>query len=519
MMPPWPDVALFRFHGIHFLLSLASHDAAGGPSGETGSKAEPAGFRPKRMLLMFTFYFRRLAVVLGFVVMGAMTSPGFGQPAGGSANAVPPASGDLPWTLERALARAMEANAELLAAKHEFERQEGMRLQVRARLLPSVSANAGLNERAQGLVDESPLQRFQPPSPENAVALYSYDVRLEIRQLVFDGFSSWNQIKRQQLISRQAYLTLHSTVLRTVSSVRQAFDAIQMRTALVTAEERRVEEFVQLVEWTRRKHLVGEVPEFELLRAEAELQGARAELAEAGRTLGQTEQSFRRLLQARDGGEPLRLDGKFQPRDFRLPLDEAIAQARANRPDLEGAALAVDAARRNERSVAGRYLPRVEAFASYGTRSSYYNSAVRLEGWTFGAMGQWSLFEGGAARGQKISLRAELRAAEDKLSETQHHITSRLRELYHGLQQARVSLEAQERSVGLSTRASRDARRLFEVGQASLEQVLQSGMTHRRAESRFGEAVYNFNAIVADIESSVGGRLADSLVISDRWKP
>jgi hypothetical protein len=24
---------------------------------------------------------------------------------------------------------------------------------------------------------------------------------------------------------------------------------------------------------------------------------------------------------------------------------------------------------------------------------------------------------------------------------------------------------------------------------------------------------------VADIESSVGGRLADSLVISDRWKP
>ena len=44
-------------------------------------------------------------------------------------------------------------------------------------------------------------------------------------------------------------------------------------------------------------------------------------------------------------------------------------------------------------------------------------------------------------------------------------------------------------------------------------------MTHRRAESRFGEAVFNFNAIVADIESSVGGRLADSLVISDRWKP
>lgn len=423
------------------------------------------------------------------------------------------------WTLERSLARAIEANADVLMAKHEFERQEGMRLQVRARLLPTLAASGGANERGQGLVDESPLQRLQPPSPETAVALYSYDVRLEVRQLLFDGFSSWHQLKRQQLVSKQSFLTLQTTVIRTASQVRQAFDAVQMRTSLAAAERRRVEEFEQLVEWTKRKHAVGDIPEFELLRAEAELQSARAEQAESARALGQAEQAFRRLLQISDGGEPLRLEGSFAAREFKLPLGEAISRAKANRPDLEGASVAVEAARRNERAMNGRYLPRVEVFASYGSRSSYYNSAVRLEGMTFGAVGQWSLFEGGASRGQRVVLRAERRAAEDRLTDAEHQITSRLRELYAGLEQARVALEAQTKSVSLSARASRDARRLYEVGQASLEQVLQSGMTSRRAESRFGEAVFTYNSIVADIEFSVGGQLGDSLAIPDRWKP
>ncbi|MEX2044845.1 MAG: TolC family protein [Opitutus sp.] len=424
-----------------------------------------------------------------------------------------------PWTLELALARAMEANPELTAARHEVERLEGVRLQVRAGLLPRVTASAGVNERAEGLVDQSPGQRLLPPSAETSVALYGYDLRIELRQVVFDGLKSWHELKRQDLLGRESFLRLRDTVVRTATLVRQAFDAIQMRKVLVAAEERRVEEFQQLIEWTSRKHAVGELAEFELLRAQAEFYGALAERAEARRALGESEQTFRRLLQMPGIEGRLQLEGEFVPRVFTLPLDEAVAQARIHRPDLQGAALAVEAARRNERAQTGRYLPRIEVFGSYGNRSSYYNSAVQLEGWTIGAAGQWSLFEGGAIRGQQISLRAERRAAESRLADFEYRISSQVRELYQGLEQSRVAMEAQERSVQLSMRASRDARLLYEAGQASLEQVLQAGMTHRRAESRFGEAVYNYNALVAEIEYAVGGQLGDSIAVPGTWKP
>ena len=467
--------------------------------------------------LKLPFFLRRLSAVGAFAV--AWQAFGAESTMGSGTTAKPTTAAENAWTLERALDRAMEANGELLAAKHEFERQEGIRLQVRARMLPSIAVSGSANQRQQGLVDEAPSQRLRPPTADSAVALSSYDLRIEIRQLVFDGFGTWNQVKRQQLVAKQAYLNLHATALRTASQVRQTFDAVQMRTGMLNSESRRVEEFEQIVSITARKQAVGEIPEFELLRAEAELQGARAEMADASRALGQARQGFRRLLQISDQAEALHLSGEFQPREFKLPLDEAISRAVANRPDLEGAALAVEAAKRNERSQKSRYVPRVEIFGNYGARSSYYDSSYRLEGWTVGTAGQWSLFEGGAGRGQDAVLRAERRAAEDKLIDTKHQITSRLREFYQGVEQAKVAMESQAKSVSLATRAARDARRMFEAGQANLEQVLQAGVTRRRAESRYSEAVYTYNSLVADIEFSVGGQLGDSVPLTTRWKP
>src|SRR5262245_54151197 len=86
-----------------------------------------------------------------------ITLPAWAQPSTRMAN--PEAALPSSWTLQAALGRAFEYNADLLAAKHEFERQQGLRVQFLARLLPSVSLQGSLNERESALVDLSPSQR------------------------------------------------------------------------------------------------------------------------------------------------------------------------------------------------------------------------------------------------------------------------------------------------------------------------------------------------------------------------
>ena len=332
------------------------------------------------------------------------------------------------WTLEHAIARALQANADLLDAKYNFERQEGTKLQFVAQMLPQVSGSATMDQRQRTLVDYDPrsLALGVPPSALTAVAVFDYDVRVEVRQTVFDGLSSWNQVRRQQLLTKQSFLTLKSVVIQTVSLVRQAFDGIQLRTAVVDSEERRLDEYTQLVDMTARKQAAGEIPEFELLHAQAEMESVRADLAEARRALGQAQQTFRRLLQLPDSAATITVVGKFEPRPFDLPLEKAIGLARANRPDLEAAELAVRAARQNEKSEHGTYVPKVDAFAYYDARSSYYNSGVQRNGWTVGLLGQWNIFDGGAARGRRMVMRAERHTAENHLTQTEHEIVSKL---------------------------------------------------------------------------------------------
>ena len=422
------------------------------------------------------------------------------------------------WDLPAALQRAMQANPNIQAARFEAEREEGVRLQVQARLLPRVSASASTDERSSSLIDRSPYEFNLPPSNRSAVARWGYDLRVEVRQLVFDGLSSWNSAQRQKLRQRQAVLNLMNVANQTVGAVRQAYDAVLVRRAQLAAERQRVTDLMQLTDWAARKQALGAIAEYELLTVQAQLEQARAELADIERDHIFAEQEFRRLLLLPGDAGPLGLTGKFEPRVFELAYSVALGLAFQHRPDLESATLAVAAGKRQERAIIGGYLPRFDVFASFAERTSYYNSARTLDGWTIGAMGSWNLFDAGESRGRRLAARAERRQAETRLTQVEHNIGSRLREQYQGLDQARAAVVAQDAARQLAARAHHQAQRLYTNGQVSLESVLQSQLTARQADNRYLDVVYRFNVLVAQIEFAIGGVAAEPPAAAP-WKP
>lgn len=429
-----------------------------------------------------------------------------------------PADVPLPavWDLPAALERAMQANPEIRAAQWEAEREEGMRLQVRARMLPRVNAVASTDERQDSLIDRSPSEFSQPPSQRSAVSKWGYDLRIEVRQTVFDGFSTYNLAERQRLRQRQALLRVTAVANEVVMAVRQAYDAVLVRRAQLAAEKQRVADLAQLADYAARKQAVGEIPELDLLNAQSLLQIARAEQSDIERELTFAEQQFGRLLQLPETAAPLALSGDFAARTFELEYSTASALAFKHRPDLESAVLAVEASRRQITALKGEALPRFDAFASWSNRSSYYDSSRTLDGWTIGASGSWSLFDGGESRGRRRAALAERRIAEVKLDDLELQIGSRLRELYQALAQTRKSVDAQESGRQFAARAFQVARRLYENGQTSLEKVLQAQMISRQAENRYLDAVFRYNATVAQIEQAIGGAATDQPAA---WKP
>lgn len=412
------------------------------------------------------------------------------------------------WTIEKALQRASEANPDLVAARLDYERQRGVLMQVRAKLLPQLGLSASADKRAEGLIDRTREEFTRPPDTRSFVASSSFDARIEVRQALFDGFESWNQTKRYRALEEQARLTMEAMARRTEALVQQTFDAVLWRREAMVRETERLAGLRQVVDATIRKQVVGEVAEFERFRAEAELELAKSDLVQAKSNLARAEQALRRLLMIPNdetAGTALILEGELKPRSITTTLAGAIKMAHAHRPDLAAADATLKAAQYGSRAANSGYLPRIDAYVAYGARSSYFDESHRLEGFSGGAVARWSLFDGLETRGRVRAQLAERRAAEVRLGDVNFQIDSQLKELFAGLELSQSAVDSQRAATDLAKRSVAQARRLHQLGQTSFEQVLQAEVSSRRAELGYLEAIFNHNATIAQIEYSVGG--------------
>lgn len=402
--------------------------------------------------------------------------------------------------MERALARALQANPDVQVALVNVQRVDGLRLQTAASVLPRLGFTGSLDRRAEGLIDRTANELSSPASLRTAVADRSYDVRLTLRQNLFDGLSSWQQLKRMALLKKKASVDARELYQRVASQVRQAYDGALFRQTIVETRRDAVRDLRHLAEVAQKRFAAGQISEFESLRAQSALQSAAADQAQADSDLARAEEVLCRMLNIDKPASGLRLTGALNPIEYRETFEAALGRAQAERLDLRSAELQLDAARLAKRAASAGYLPRFEAFADYGQRSSYYDYRRHLEGWTVGVTGRWDIFDGGQTMGSVRAQLAERRIAEIRLAETQRLIGSQIRELFAGLDQQKTVMTAQVSARDLAGRSRQEAQRLFEVGRVPTEQVLNADLAYRQALLGYLGAVYTFNATVYQLD-------------------
>lgn len=404
------------------------------------------------------------------------------------------------WTIEQALARALEANPDVQVALATVQRQDGLRLQGVAALFPRIGLTGSIDRRDRALIDRSPTELALPPSSLNPVTDRGYDYRLEVRQTLFNGLGNWHQVRRLALLQKKASVDARDLYLRVASQIRQAFDATLLRQTVVDVRRDAVRDLTRLSEVARKRFQAGEISEFESLRAETALRSAEAELAQAESDLARAQEMFCRILYIEKPPGGVRLTGAMTPLVYLEPFDVALSRAKASRLDVRSAELQLDAAKLAQRVAAAGLLPRIEAFGGYGVRTSYYNYDRELEGWTAGLLGRWDLFDSGQTYGAIRAQKAERRIAEIRLAEAQRVVGSQIRELFAALEQSKTVMAAHISARDLGERSVREARRLFEVGRVSLEQVLNAEVAYRNALAGYLGAVFSNNTTIYQLD-------------------
>jgi outer membrane protein TolC len=463
-------------------------------AGEAVSSTRPE--RPRRMRSF-------PAVVLLFAVTAGPLAatpllPQAGQP--------PPT-----YSLDDCLQLALDRNPAILKAQHDIEQTQGLVIEAKSTLYPHVDLSGRIEERNDDLLDQGTdptVQRFRD----------FWTIQLQVVQSLYSGGVNRQQIAIAKLQHEAALIQLQATIDGVLQQVKTTAYAVVIDEAQLDAQRFTIKLLQD--ENSRQKDLfdAGRTTRFNVLRTQVSLANQQTQLSGLQTDLTNNEVALSQLLNV----EWPKNQSPFQP-PFHLqcsldcpPLDRVkvedfIALALARRPELQVMDRQVDIAERKIKIDQAANLPRIDAYIAdqqYRNQTlSSFNASQN--GYAFGLLGTWDIFDGFSGRGQKIFDTATLdsqRVARDQLV---LQIEGEVREAYARLLTAQATIQAQEANQKTAEESVKLARVSADSGYATLLDVLQAtlDLTATRTDLIRSRQLY-LNAM-ADLEHAISLKFVD----------
>ena len=186
---------------------------------------------------------------------------------------------------------------------------------------------------------------------------------------------------------------------------------------------------------------------------------------------------------------PQTVTGRLGEQTFNIGTQaELIRLAFDRRADLARAGLALKSGKERTRGVRGEYLPRIDAFGTYGV--SAQNLANGSSDYTVGASVTFNLFDAG-----RTARLRQARAAESAAAADAENLASQIRfEVVRAYQQfvsARERVSVAARAVDQASEARRIVQDRYQAGLTTITEVLRSDTTFVRARMNLLAARYD----------------------------
>lgn len=349
-----------------------------------------------------------------------------------------------------------EASANRRATEAELRQSQGV-------LLPQI--------RLQADAGPEMLNRGVLPTPVgNGAYLNGREATVSVRQIVFDGFSSVNDIWRQAArVNAASFRVMERSELIALDAA-EAYVDVTRYLRLVALAEQNLKVHRGLLDNVRARFSGGRAGEGDLQQAEERVSAAEAQLSDFRLNLDYARAKFRKTV----GIEPynLRFPGRLSdmPASKSASLDVALKY----NPTIRAAGADVEAAKKAFDSTGGAFVPQValEGRATRGADSITYPGPYdEVSG---KVVVSWDIFRGG----QDSWKRAE--AGERMIEEQQKHARLQ-REALESLDKAWAARTITSDRVASLSREVEAARKTFtaynkeyELGQRTLIDLLNS---------------------------------------------
>ena len=431
------------------------------------------------------------------------------------------------FTLDLAIQTALQQNPAILTARQEIRRTKGVFIQVLSQALPHITATDQFQRTDPRLGRGGSISTGGVVGGTSTVSLTdnTYFLRVQTTQLIFSG-SVFPSIRGADFQHDSAFFSFRNVIDQTITTVRQEFYQVILNKALIGVQEESVRLLESQLKDQQNRFEAGTVPRFNVLQAEVALANQQPSLIAARNNYRISQLTLIRTLgldfDPRRGEDPgLECKGEltYQPRV--ISLEDAIQIGKERRPFLKQQKANVQNQRQQLGVAYGGFFPTINADSAYEWDSSPLTSDISKvnKGWFWGATGTWNIFDGMATIGLVKQQRALLSESEITYDDDVRQVEVEIQTAYDNLQRDRETIQSQEKTVEQAQEAFRLASARLGAGAGTQLDVLNAQVALTQAQSTLLQALYSYNADLAEFDRATATQTIYSDLIDVTSKP
>jgi len=392
-----------------------------------------------------------------------------------------------------AVAQALALNPTVKMSLEQVALLEGRIVEERAAALPEITWNTlAMRSRDPGLLNSPNFDEFPPefrealrPLPGNA-----FSTTADVRQTLF-SFKLGKALEAARVArsagDQDTQRARQLTALDAIRSYNQLLFAMeQLRVIRTDVQSKQTH-----VDYARNRRAAGVATELEVLRAEVDLENARAEAIRAENEVSAA-RALLNTVMLRPTSTPIVPTDSLAVVPFAAEFDAAVKEALAARPDLQllrtqerVRSLLIDV-------TAADAKPSVDFNGSYGfaVRRPKNLFDPDFSRWSAGISLRVPLFDGWRTKGRVAQRTAERNTVTQQIAALENQVRLDVQSAFDALALADRTIQAAELNVAQARRATEMTEANYKLGAVTQLDVVDAQQSLRQAENIRNQAMY-----------------------------
>jgi outer membrane protein TolC len=403
-------------------------------------------------------------------------------------------------SLDDCLKLTLTNNKMLLKTLEEKEAARGGELGAYSAILPTVALSAGYQRLDRPQSFSIGGQNITLGDVDN------YSLGLKVTQPIFAGGAISARINASRLSVLLADQTVRNVVQNTVYAAQLGYYSVLLDQHLYNISDDAVKSSQSHLNDVKQKRAAGVASDYDILRAEVDLSNFTAQLIQSRNAINVAKANLVKIMGVSQ-------DSTFAPADeltysaFKITMEEAVANAYRNRPDLFTRELTIRQQKELLSIAQSDYYPAVSGYFNDQRTKPDPHDPMLIEwgnAWNYGIIATWPIFDGFAREGGVISQKARVKQSQIDLVDTEETALFELTKATLSIEDAAEFVDSQKLNLSRAEEGLRLVEAGYRQGTNTQVEVVDAQTALTTAKANYYQAIYSHLVAKLDLNKAMG---------------